>query len=63
MSKLQQLNDWLAAESDRYAFPIFRRKIETSGANLSWLRKALKKIDAPAEIKELAALEIKELVK
>ena len=63
MSKLDQLNAWLAKEADAHDFPSFRRKIDTSGANLSWLRKALKKIDAPAEIKALAALEIKELVK
>ena len=63
MTKLHQLNQWLAQNAERLEFPSFRRQVEPSGANLSWLRKALKHIDAPAEIKALASLEIKELVK
>lgn len=63
MTKLQQLNQWLAQNSERLNFPSFRRQIDASGGNLSWLRKALKHIEAPAEIKALASLEIKELVK
>lgn len=63
MSKLQKLNDWLAQNADEHDFPSFRRRVEPSGANLSWLRKTLRHIEAPEEIRVLAALDIKELVK
>lgn len=63
MTKLQQLNEWISDNAVALNFPTFRRQVEVSGGNLHWLRKVLKNTDAPAWVKELAALDIKELTK
>lgn len=61
--KLDRLNELLASTKG-LNLPAFRSRVDASGANQQWLRKAMSRNEnAPEELKALLALDFKILCK
>lgn len=60
-TKLDKLNELLRTE--KLGIPEFRRQVDKTGRNLSWIRRAVVNNDgASAPLKELIALDMSALV-
>lgn len=60
MPKLDRLNTLVELEMN---VPVYRKTVDRSGHNLTWLRKASKKLNLSDELVSLLALDISELTK